>query len=215
MTDRLIRITTALAVATVVAVAAIISYRHAYELVSTHGESGLTARLVPFAVDGLILAASMLILDASRRNQPVPPLARWCLGARAVRSAGPGRCHGPSCVSLSARSAGRAEPGADGTSLVRRGPQSAGDRPRAQPRPPQSQAHHRPSRVTASAVSGGDGPAGRMMAVIAVGAIYRYRVRGFTVGSCSSEELSSRRSTSIQRTSGASWRRVTQMSLSV
>jgi hypothetical protein len=81
MTDRLIRITTALAVAGVAAVAAIFSYRHAYELVSTHGETGLTARLIPFTVDGLILAASMLILDASRRNQPVPTLAlvpgRW------------------------------------------------------------------------------------------------------------------------------------------
>jgi uncharacterized protein DUF2637 len=64
MTDRLIRITTALAVATVAAVAAVISYRHAYELVSAHGESGLTARLVRFPVDGLILAASMLILGA-------------------------------------------------------------------------------------------------------------------------------------------------------
>jgi hypothetical protein len=42
MTDRLIRITTALAVATVAAVAAVISYRH--ELVSAHGETGLTAR---------------------------------------------------------------------------------------------------------------------------------------------------------------------------
>jgi hypothetical protein len=59
VTDRLIRITTALAVVTVAAVAAVISYRHAYELVSTHGESGLTARLVPFTVDGLILAASL------------------------------------------------------------------------------------------------------------------------------------------------------------
>src|SRR6202035_1378662 len=39
MTDRLIRITTALAVAAVAAVAAVISYRHAYELVSTHGET--------------------------------------------------------------------------------------------------------------------------------------------------------------------------------
>jgi hypothetical protein len=41
MSDRLIRITTALAVAAVAAVAAVISYRHAYELVSTHG-GGLT-----------------------------------------------------------------------------------------------------------------------------------------------------------------------------
>lgn len=87
MTDRLIRITTALAVATV---AAVISYRHAYELVSTHGETGLTARLVPFTVDGLILAASMLIPDASRRNQPAPALARWCWCRHtAVREAAP------------------------------------------------------------------------------------------------------------------------------
>ena len=64
MTDCLIRITTALAVATVAAVAAVISYRHAYELVSMHGETGITARLVPFTVDGLILAASMLTLGA-------------------------------------------------------------------------------------------------------------------------------------------------------
>jgi hypothetical protein len=92
--DRLIRITTALAVATVAAVAAVISYRHAYELVSTHGEFGLTARLVPFTVDGLILAASMLILDASRRNQPVPSLAHWCLGAGIVATIGANLAHG-------------------------------------------------------------------------------------------------------------------------
>jgi hypothetical protein len=94
MTDRLIRITTALAVATVAAVAAVISYRHAYELVSTHGETGVTARLVPFTVDGLILAASMLLLDASRRNHPAPPLARWCLGAGIVATIGANLAHG-------------------------------------------------------------------------------------------------------------------------
>jgi hypothetical protein len=94
MTDRLIRITTALAVATVAAVAAVISYRHAYELVSTHGETGLTARLLPFTVDGLILAASMLILDANRRHQPVPPLARWCLGAGILATIGASLAHG-------------------------------------------------------------------------------------------------------------------------
>jgi hypothetical protein len=94
MTDRLIRITTALAVATVAAVAAVISYHHAYELVSTHGETGLTARLLPFTVDGLILAASMLILDANRRHQPVPPLARWCLGAGILATIGANLAHG-------------------------------------------------------------------------------------------------------------------------
>jgi hypothetical protein len=94
MTDRLIRITTALAVATVAAVAAVISYRHAYELVTTHGEIGVTARLMPFTVDGLILAASMLILDANRRHQPVPPLARWCLGAGILATIGANLAHG-------------------------------------------------------------------------------------------------------------------------
>ena len=94
MTERLIRITTAIAVATVATVAAVISYRHAYELVSTHGETGVTARLVPFTVDGLILAASMLILDANRRSRPVPPLARWCLGAGITATIGANLAHG-------------------------------------------------------------------------------------------------------------------------
>jgi hypothetical protein len=84
--ERLIRIITALAVA---AVAVVMSYRHAYELVSAHGETGLTARLLPFTVEGLILAASMLILDASRRGLPAPPLARWCLGAGSLRPSVP------------------------------------------------------------------------------------------------------------------------------
>lgn len=51
VTDRLIRVTTALAVLMVASVAAIISYQHAYELVTTHGETGITARLLPFTVD--------------------------------------------------------------------------------------------------------------------------------------------------------------------
>ena len=62
MTDQLIRITTAAAVVAVAVVAAVISYQHAYELVHSHGESGMTARLLPFTVDGLIWAASMVVL---------------------------------------------------------------------------------------------------------------------------------------------------------
>ena len=64
MTDRLIRITTAVAVMAVAVISAIISYQHAFELVRSHGESGVTARLLPFTVDGLIWAASMVVLDA-------------------------------------------------------------------------------------------------------------------------------------------------------
>ncbi|HUZ54698.1 MAG TPA: DUF2637 domain-containing protein [Streptosporangiaceae bacterium] len=94
MTDRLIRITTALAVVAVAAVAAIISYQHAYELVRSHGESGATARLLPFTVDGLIWAASMVILNASRRNQRVPRLAAWSLGVAIVATIGANLAHG-------------------------------------------------------------------------------------------------------------------------
>jgi hypothetical protein len=94
VTDRLIRITTALAVLAVAGVAAIISYQHAYELVHSHGESGVTARLLPFTVDGLIWAASMVVLDASRRNQPVPRLAAWSLAAGIVATVGANLAHG-------------------------------------------------------------------------------------------------------------------------
>ena len=94
MTDRLIRLTTALAVVAVASVAAIISYQHAYEVVRTHGESGLTARLLPFTVDGPIWAASMVILDASRRNQRVPRLALWSLGAGILATVGANLAHG-------------------------------------------------------------------------------------------------------------------------
>lgn len=96
MTDRLIRITTALAVVAVAGVAAVISYRHAYELVHAHGETGPTARLVPFTVDGLIWAASMVILDASRRKQPAPPLAKWSLAVGIVATVGANVAHGAS-----------------------------------------------------------------------------------------------------------------------
>ena len=94
MTDRLIRLTTALAVLMVAGVAAVISYEHAHELVTSHGETGFTAHLLPFTVDGLIWAASMVVLDASRRNHPVPRLALWSLGAGIVATVGANLAHG-------------------------------------------------------------------------------------------------------------------------
>ena len=94
MTDRLIRMTTAAAVVAVAVVAAVISYKHTYELVHSHGESGMAARLLPFTVDGLIWAASMVVLDASRRGQPVPRLAAWSLGTGIVATVGANLAHG-------------------------------------------------------------------------------------------------------------------------
>jgi len=45
-------------------------------------------------VDGLIWAASMVVLDASRRNRPVPRLAAWSLGAGIVATVGANLAHG-------------------------------------------------------------------------------------------------------------------------
>lgn len=56
------------AVMVVAAIAAYISYRHAYELAVTHGEAESTARLWPLTVDGTIFAASLVILQSARRG---------------------------------------------------------------------------------------------------------------------------------------------------
>jgi hypothetical protein len=65
--DKAIRGATVAAVACVGLVAAVLSYRHQYELAAGHGESPLTARLVPFSIDGLLLAGTLAVLDAARR----------------------------------------------------------------------------------------------------------------------------------------------------
>ena len=99
VTDRLIRITTALAVIAVAGVAAIISYQHAYELVTPTARPASPPGFFPSPWTDLIWAASMVVLDASRRNQPVPPLAEWSLAAGIVATVGAnlanGIGHGP------------------------------------------------------------------------------------------------------------------------
>jgi hypothetical protein len=62
--------------------------------VTSHGESGLTARLLSFTVDGLIWAASMVVLEASRRTQHVPGLAAWSLAAGIAATIGANLAHG-------------------------------------------------------------------------------------------------------------------------
>jgi hypothetical protein len=52
--DRAIRISTAIAVLSVAGVAAYESYWHAYAVIWAHGESGITARLEPATIDGLV-----------------------------------------------------------------------------------------------------------------------------------------------------------------
>jgi hypothetical protein len=97
--DRTIRWSTAAAVIGVAAVAAVVSYEHAYALVHAHGEAGWTARLIPLTVDGLIWSSSMVMLDSARRGVRVPVLARWLLGlgiaATLAANVAHGLGHGP------------------------------------------------------------------------------------------------------------------------
>jgi hypothetical protein len=95
--DRAIRLSTAMAVLAVAGIAAYVSYWHAYAVVRAHGESGITARLEPTTIDGLVYASSMA-LCAARHRVPVP-LARWLLGlgiaATLTANMAQGWSHGP------------------------------------------------------------------------------------------------------------------------
>jgi nitrate reductase NapE component len=78
--DHAIRLSTAMAVLAMAGIAAYVSYWHAYAVVRAHGETGITARLEPARIDGLVYASSMVVLYAARHRVPVPSLARWLLG---------------------------------------------------------------------------------------------------------------------------------------
>ena len=78
--DRVIRYSTIGAVSIVALVAAFVSYRHALQVVSQHGESGTLALAYPLTIDGLIYAASMVLLNAARQGMKTPRLAYAALG---------------------------------------------------------------------------------------------------------------------------------------
>ena len=93
------RFLSALAVLVVAVIAAVISFGHIETVALGYGQTLLAARLLPVSVDGALVAASMVLLDAARRGVPAPALARIMLGlgvaatlgANAVSGAG----HGP------------------------------------------------------------------------------------------------------------------------
>lgn len=97
--DRAIRVSTAAAVLGVACIAAYVSYWHAFEVVRAHGETGITARLEPATIDGLVYSSSMVILYAARHRLPVPGLARWLLAlgilATLAANVAHGWTHGP------------------------------------------------------------------------------------------------------------------------
>src|ERR1022692_1071632 len=104
--DRAIRVSTAVAVLAVAGAAAYVSYWHAYAVVCAHGETGITARLEPATIDGLVYASSMVNLYAARHRLPVPALARWLLAlgiiATLAANMAQGWSHGPAGAVIAA-----------------------------------------------------------------------------------------------------------------
>jgi hypothetical protein len=64
--DRWIRRTTTGCVAALALIAGTVSYLHMHLLVELHGQPGWVAALTPFSVDGMIVAASTMLLADSR-----------------------------------------------------------------------------------------------------------------------------------------------------
>lgn len=79
--DWLVRLATVLAVVAVAGVAAYVSYWHAVDVVTRHGERGSIGRLYPVLIDGIVIAASMVVLDAARHLDAAPKLAWALLGS--------------------------------------------------------------------------------------------------------------------------------------
>ena len=79
--DRAVRWATVLAVVAVAGVAAYVSYWHAVTVVTRLGEHATIGHLYPVAIDGIIVAASMVLLDAARHSEKSPALAWWMLAA--------------------------------------------------------------------------------------------------------------------------------------
>lgn len=83
---RAIRALTAGVVLAVAAFAAVVSYSHIYDLARAHGQADAAARLLPFSVDGLILAAGLVLLHTARYGErpAVLPQIMLALGVLAT-----------------------------------------------------------------------------------------------------------------------------------
>src|SRR5258707_9754292 len=79
--DRLLSRATAGAVLVVAAIAAVISYQHIQHLAITHGQTWLSAALLPISIDGTVAAASLVMLHVARAGLSTlvpPPSASSC-----------------------------------------------------------------------------------------------------------------------------------------
>lgn len=85
--QHILRATTGVVLA-VAGFAAAVSYSHIYDLARAHGQNVTAARLLPLSVDGLILAASFLILHEARAGREAPTLARCMVGLGVAATVG-------------------------------------------------------------------------------------------------------------------------------
>src|SRR4051812_14350862 len=66
--DRVIRSASTVSVIVLAGIAAVLSYKHMYQLVLRYGETSWTAALLPVSVDGMIVVASISLLVDSRQG---------------------------------------------------------------------------------------------------------------------------------------------------
>lgn len=80
VTSSVVRVTTVGAVVVVAVIAAVVSYSHMQQLAASAGEDW-RSWLIPLSIDGLVVAASMVLLTRRRSGLPGGPLAWGALGA--------------------------------------------------------------------------------------------------------------------------------------
>jgi len=80
VTSSVVRVTTVGAVVVVAVIAAVVSYSHMQQLAASAGEDW-RSWLIPLSIDGLVVAASMVLLTRRRTGLRGGPLAWGALGA--------------------------------------------------------------------------------------------------------------------------------------
>lgn len=80
---------TLFAVAAIAAITGAVSYEHEYQLARHHGQTGWVSTLLPFTVDGMIVAASVVLVWAASvgLRRPWRPLAVLLVGISATIAA--------------------------------------------------------------------------------------------------------------------------------
>lgn len=92
--NRTIRVLAFLVVLAVAVFAFIVSYSHIYDLGQANGQFGAAGRLLPLSIDGLIVAASLVLLEAALAGRDTPRLARAMLWAGVAATLGANAAYG-------------------------------------------------------------------------------------------------------------------------